>query len=113
LTAGLKKSKVKCYNCQKTGHYARDCWSPTKRVEKNANLVIEEEKVAALLLVHNNRMQDKANMWYLDNKASKHICEDKDKFMELDETIRGNVIFTNHSKVSIKGTDNGKMSDFD
>jgi hypothetical protein len=33
--------------------------------------------------------------------------------MELDEIIRGNVIFTDHSKVSIKWTDNGKMSDFD
>jgi nanoRNase/pAp phosphatase (c-di-AMP/oligoRNAs hydrolase) len=28
---------------------------------------------------------------------------DKDKFMELDEAIRGNVTFVNHSKVAIKG----------
>jgi hypothetical protein len=27
---------------------------------------------------------------------------DKDKFMELDKSIRGNVTFTNHSKISIK-----------
>jgi len=48
-------------------------------------------------------MQDKENMWYLDNEANNHICEDKDKFIELDEVIRGNVTFTNHSKVVIKG----------
>jgi len=35
------KSKVKCYNYQNTSYYARDCWSPTKRVEENANLVIK------------------------------------------------------------------------
>jgi hypothetical protein len=48
-------------------------------------------------------MQDKENMWYLDNEASNHICGDKNKFIKLDEAIRGNVTFTNHSKVSIKG----------
>jgi uncharacterized membrane protein len=47
---------------KKTGHYARDYWSPTKRIEENANLVIEEEKEATLLLVHNEIMQDKKNM---------------------------------------------------
>jgi hypothetical protein len=29
--------------------------------------MIEEEKEATLLLVHNERMQHKENMWYLDN----------------------------------------------
>jgi hypothetical protein len=71
--------------------------------------VIKEEKEATLLLVNNERMQDKENIWYLDNRASNHICGDKDKFMELNEAIRGNVTFANHSKVAIKG----KMYDFD
>jgi len=48
-------------------------------------------------------MQDKENMWYLDNRANNHVCEDKDKFMELDEITRSNVIFLDHSKVAIKG----------
>jgi hypothetical protein len=80
-----------------------DCWSSTKKVEENANLMIEEEKEVTLLLVHNERVQDKENMWYLDNGANNHMCGDKDKFMELDETIRGNVTFVDHSKVAIKG----------
>jgi hypothetical protein len=71
--------------------------------------VIKEEKEAILLLVNNERMQDKENMWYLDNRASNHMRGDKDKFMELNEAIRGNVTFANHSKVSIKG----KIYDFD
>lgn len=29
-------------------------------------------------------------------------CVDKDKFVELDKSIKGNVTFANHSKVSIK-----------
>jgi hypothetical protein len=31
------------------------------------------------------------------------MCGDKVRFMKLDETIRGNVTFMNHSKVVIKG----------
>jgi len=31
---------------------------------------------------------------------------DKDRFMELDEAIRGNATFADHSKVVIKGKDN-------
>jgi hypothetical protein len=65
--------------------------------------MIEEEKKATLLLVHNERIQDKKNMWYLDNGACNHMCVDKDKFMELDETIIGNVTFADHLKVAIKG----------
>jgi len=48
-------------------------------------------------------MQDKKNMWCLDNRASNYMYGDKNKFMELDVAIRGNITFTNHSNVTIKG----------
>ena len=47
-------------------------------------------------------MKTKENVWYLGNEANNHICGD-DKFIELDELIKGNVIFVDHSKVFIKG----------
>jgi hypothetical protein len=40
LISRFNKSKVKCYNYQKVGHYAKDCWSSTKRFKENANLVL-------------------------------------------------------------------------
>jgi len=41
-------------------------------------------------------------MWCLNNGANNHMCVDKDKFMELDESIKGNVTFAYYWKVSIK-----------
>jgi len=58
---------------------------------------------ATLLPIHNELIQAKKNIWYLNNGASNQMYEEKDKFMELDELIKGNVNFADHSKVSIKG----------
>jgi hypothetical protein len=45
------------------GHYARDCWNPTRIVEENATLVVEEEKKTTLFLVHSERIQAIKNIW--------------------------------------------------
>ena len=52
--------------------------------------------------MYNERMQNKNNMWYLNNNANNHLYKDKDKFTKLDKSIRDNVAFENHSKIAIK-----------
>jgi len=47
-------------------------------------------------------MKTKETIWCLDNGANNHMCIDKDKFVELDESIKGNFTFVDHSKISIK-----------
>ena len=69
-----------------TCHYNRDCCNTTKKVGENANLMIEKNKII-LRLLHNKGIQDKRNMWYLNNGPNNHMYGYKDKIIELDETI--------------------------
>jgi hypothetical protein len=71
-------------------------------IEVEGVVKAEEEEEATLLLVHDERMQAKEKMWYLDNGSKNHMCGYKEKFMELNESIKGNVTFVDHSNVSIK-----------
>ncbi|KAK6119274.1 hypothetical protein DH2020_046983 [Rehmannia glutinosa] len=45
------KSQVQCYNCQKFGHYARDCRNPNTRVNERANSVEEKKEDGANVLL--------------------------------------------------------------
>ena len=64
---------------------AWDCWNSTRKIGENVNLIIKDKKEATLLLVHDERMHVKENMWYLNNDTNYHMCRDRGKFIELDE----------------------------
>ena len=45
------KSKVRCYNYQKLGHFASECHSGKKRKDEKANLVAQEDNNESTLLM--------------------------------------------------------------
>ena len=72
------KSKIKCYNCQKMGHFSDECYSDTKKKgkEEKANVAEETKEESALmkvvsdefgeLLLHGTNDSHDNCMWYLD-----------------------------------------------
>eukprot|EP00258_Populus_trichocarpa_P029770 XP_024445789.1 uncharacterized protein LOC112324984 [Populus trichocarpa] len=84
-------------------------------IEVKGVVKAKEKEEATLLLVHDKRMQAKEKVWYLDNGSNNHICGYKEKFMELNESIKGNnpKIFRDFKQVMIKEfemTDIGLMT---
>ncbi|KAE8676644.1 hypothetical protein F3Y22_tig00111582pilonHSYRG00249 [Hibiscus syriacus] len=101
------KSQVRCYNCQKFGHYALECRAPNNKIEEKANYVEEKtDGKETLLLSRKETDGGQANSWYLDSGASNHMCGRKDMFVELDESVSGNVSFGDDSTITVKGRGN-------
>ena len=61
---------------------------------------------SAALFVQQGLGKNEEHVWYLDSGASNHICGHRDLFSDLDETIQGQVIFGDTSKVPVKGKGN-------
>ncbi|KAL4273407.1 hypothetical protein GQ457_13G009120 [Hibiscus cannabinus] len=63
----------------------------------------EENEESYVFLSYKGNEESKKNIWYLDNCASNHMCGRKEWFVELDEKVRGRVIFGDDSHAEVKG----------
>ena len=96
------KSHIKCYNCNKYGHYASECRS--RRVEERANFVEDKGgEEGTLLLACKDKDECQENKWYLDTGASNHMCGERRMFVELNQMVKGNVSFGDESKIPVEG----------
>lgn len=108
------RSKVKCFNCDKLGHYSKECRKPGREWREDANLVQVENEQPALLFaeVHQTvflneervipkEMPD--DVWYFDTGASNHMIGNRAMFASLDKKVTGTVCFGDNSMVEIQG----------
>lgn len=72
------KSKVKCYACQKRGHYANEC--KNKKRDKGDK---EKQHHALMLCSVKSKCELRKNEWCLDSGATSHMCCDKNLFSEI------------------------------
>jgi len=63
----------------------------------------KDEKFETMLLARGGNEGSQENTWYLDIDASNHMCGKRSLFMDLDESISGNVSFGDNSKTLVNG----------
>lgn len=71
------KFSGKCYECGKIGHKGADCYVRKKREAKG--------KEDAMTAIACNVEVKKSNIWCLDSAATKHMTNERQKFIALDE----------------------------
>ncbi|KAM2194201.1 hypothetical protein COP2_027362 [Malus domestica] len=75
--------------------------APSNIPDEKVNYVKEDNDVMLLACKNNDRDQDYT--WYLDTGASNHMCGRISMFIELNESVSGNVSFGDESKIPVKG----------
>ena len=74
-------NKVKCFNCQKKGHFACDCTEPKKVTN---SLTFSNIRVCSHVLVANS-LPD----WIVDTRATKHVARDRVGCVDYRRVPRG------------------------
>lgn len=137
VNGGRDMSKIICYRCDKTGHYASTCpdrllkLQETQEHEKDDTQGVDElmmieddtqgaDKLMLHEVVYLNEEKvlpskyetcGEDNMWYLDNGASNHMTGDRRYFTRINETITGKVKFGDDSRIDIKGKGSIEFTD--
>ncbi|MBW0583023.1 hypothetical protein O181_122738 [Austropuccinia psidii MF-1] len=71
-----KLARVKCYNCDKKGHYARDCREP-KKVCTPCTFQNFAFVSSSVFLTESNPL------WTVDSGATDHVAKDRGSFVEF------------------------------
>lgn len=115
FSGGQDISKVTCYRCDKTWHFASNCPDRLLKVqeakEDDNNDTQDEDELLMHDVVYLNEKHcmpskyeintGEENIWYLDNGASNHMTGDHRYFNIIDNFFIGNVRFGDDSRIDI------------
>ncbi|KAK2361452.1 secreted RxLR effector protein [Trifolium repens] len=101
------KSKVQCYNCEKFGHFADECWyKKDQQNDGEANVAQGRDPNSVLMMATTCDEKVKNEEWYLDTGCSNHMTAHREWLTSFDSSRTSSIKLANSSKVAAEGTGN-------
>nr|XP_028952695.1 uncharacterized protein LOC114822485 [Malus domestica] len=96
------KGKPKCYNCDKFGHWARECI--VGNVIQKANCANQTEVTGNLFYANSAISENKMNgNWYIDSRCSSHMTGNADLLVNIRTNVAGKVQMPTSELVNVIG----------
>ena len=103
-----KKFQGKCYMCNKQGHRAKDCHSrkeqgnPKKKLPQANVTEVDDVSYMNLSVVVSevNFIGSNTKEWWVDTRATRHVCSDKKMFSSYQSIDNGEQLFMGNSSSS-------------
>jgi hypothetical protein len=100
--------KVKCFACQKTGHYVGQY--PHKKKQGGTAATAQEDEFASqferecYFIVCCSKVEKPSSIWYVDSEPSNHMSGVREHFTDLTETgIKLEILLGNNTIVKAVG----------
>ncbi|KAK2405219.1 hypothetical protein QL285_054482 [Trifolium repens] len=98
------KSKIKCYNCDKFGHFANEC---RLKDQQGANMATEDGDANAVLMMATTCDENAQNEdWYLDSGCSNHMTAHREWLTNFDASKKSSIRLADGRKLAAEGTGN-------
>ncbi|KAI5314278.1 hypothetical protein L3X38_043454 [Prunus dulcis] len=98
------KGKPKCYNFDKLGHIAKDCYS--KKTPQQVNYATQVEAAPTMFYASNVSgagVTRDEEIWYLDSGCSNHMTEKEDLLVDIDRKVTAKVEMGTGQLVEVTG----------
>ncbi|CAL9004444.1 unnamed protein product, partial [Prunus brigantina] len=101
------KGNPKCYNCDKFGHIAKDCY--IKKPAQQLNYATQTESTPTMFYASNKgsaSVKGCDDVWYLDSGYSNHMTGREDVLVDVDKNITAKVAMGTRQLVDVVGKGN-------